>query len=175
MPRKLRLVEEELSIAKDYLLKNSDGKFTYSILQICKKYRISKTTLFLIRDRYKISPRLPGLSKKTEKMIVSDYLKTDRFGLFVHFRDDVCKKYSISQTTLDAVLRRNNVSIRRTRDISADFRKKVVADYFARNTDGWVYTISDISLKHEINDGFIYYILKKEGITSRRSATHSKS
>lgn len=170
MPKRIRTPDKELQISADYVLKNPDGDFVYSLLGICKKHKISKDTLYKIREKYNLPNRTLRVDKKTEKNIVSDYTEIDRFGLFVYFRDEICRKYNISNTTLDAILKRNNVRIRRTRDINKEFRQKVVSDYIAEENGVWTYTISDISLKYQVNAGFIYYILKKEGLTVRRNS-----
>lgn len=168
MAKRIRTPEEEHQISADYVSKNPNGSYIYSLLEICRKYKVSKDTLYRIRDKYNLPNRTLRVDVQAEKDIVSDYIKIDRFGLFVYFRDDICKKYNISNTTLDVILKRNSVKIRRTRDINKEFRNKIVSDYLAVENGKWLYTISDISLKYRVNAGFIYYILKKEGITYRR-------
>jgi len=168
MPKKPRSPEEVTQICADYLSKSPDGKNIYTIQSLCKKFRISKNKLFEILAKNNIPKRLVYLSKETEKNIISDYLVFDKLGFYLNFRREICKKYKISQTTLDEVLRRNKVKIRRTRVVLAEFRKKVISDYLEKREGKWRYTILDITEKYKINSGFIYQMLQKEGVTLRR-------
>ena len=148
--------EQEQEIIKLYL----DG---YRIRDIAKKYHISEAKLQKILDTYNIPKRRDNsykykiTDKKIINSIINDYINSN---LLV---TEICEKYSISNATLQGILRRNKVPNRKTRKENNYTDDNVINDYLNNIPTKNIYN------KYNISASKFYRILKRNNIKPNRN------
>ena len=169
-------------VISDYLLKNSEGKFVFSTLEICAKHNIQDSTLYRILKSNSVPRRQQHCTRRYQKFpkefklsVIRDYLEKNTSG-FTFTILQICDKFDIDEQSLYSFLHefgiplRNrvlafegNITVRKRRSSIKDLEcriSEIVADYNAEDRWGRVYTIKELCERYNTVPIHIYKIFR---------------
>jgi transposase-like protein len=160
-------------VISDYLLKNSEGKFVFSTLEICAKHNIQDSTLYRILKSNSVPRRQQHCTRRCQKFpkefklsVIRDYLEENTSG-FTFTILQICDKFDINQQSLHSFLSEFDIP-KRQRKFSKEFELSVVSDYTLKNSEGnFANSIPEIFAKYRIGDSVLYRILKSNSVPRR--------
>ena len=149
--RRAKLTKEQEQLAIQMYL---DG---HLVKEICKKCNINRSKLERIISNNNIPRRQPSkLCKITDiniiNKIIDDYNNTDLLTI------EICEKYGISPSTLNTLLRKNNIPIRKPIKRNKYKDSDIINDY--KNN----ISLIDIAIKYNICENTVYSILRRNNI-----------
>lgn len=183
IPRRLRKVslqsvlnsEPEFidQVIADYLAKDSDGNYLFSVAEVCKRNDIVKMWLYTF-----INERGVPLRNKSEEditpefidKVISEYQEKKPNGTFLYSRDNICERNDISVNLLYSLIYERGVPLRNQfdDDFTPEIIDKVISEYLEKKPNGYyVYSQLDVCERNHISFHSLYRMLRDQGIPTR--------